>query len=380
MASTTSPSNVLGSPPVAHVSLPSFREAFPDFYVRSAPPHRYGNDAAHSPSIGSFNASPRSERRGSDYSGVTLLPPFSTIEQHADGITGELNHAARRVDRTHSSTGSPLPLYGILGSAFASRRASADESVGSGTLAGTHSPLVPAPLQLQHRSRLPAGGSGVSRPIGGGSQGHNSDSSAWSSSDFASTSPASSVSSPVASPVASLSSLATPLLSPVLHATRGPTRVGKKAKGGRGSWPSAPSSSGAAAAVAAVVAAVAGDDADAGTAVASASPRPARKRDQKNSTEKARRTNSTAWMREMQCRLEGDGRWTGSLLSQANHRKSKGLLKYNKLEIMEGFVNKFDEMEREVKALQEPRDARCGSCAGCDGGDGDGPRWLGPRV
>jgi hypothetical protein len=73
------------------------------------------------------------------------------------------------------------------------------------------------------------------------------------------------------------------------------------------------------------------------------------RRDAKNETEKVRRADGTAWLREMQVRLE-KLQWTGSLLSQANHRKSKGLLKYNKLEIMHAFVNQFDEHRRQVDA------------------------------
>jgi hypothetical protein len=81
----------------------------------------------------------------------------------------------------------------------------------------------------------------------------------------------------------------------------------------------------------------------------------AQRRDQKNNTEKARRTSSTVWLQEMQSRLEVAG-WSGSLLSQANHRKSKGLLKYNKLEIMEKFVGSFDEMMSEVCDMKSEGD------------------------
>jgi hypothetical protein len=272
------------------------------------------------------------------------------------------------VDRAYVKPGSPLLLDSFLGSAFASRRSSAD---GSSTVTEPHTPLPH--LQdlrlLDHRSSLLANTADLSRPIGADG-GTNSvpvpASSPWPGSESASTSPASLASSPAGSPAASFLSLP----SPGHHTTRGPSRVGKK----RAKRGSASSATGAAAAVAAVVAAVVGggdDDAVASVAFAGSASgtdnesAPAatgreQRRDAKNETEKARRTNGTAWLREMQLRLERL-LWVGSLLSQANHRKSKGLLKYNKLEIMQAFVAKFDEYERLVR---EGGYRRCAACAG----------------
>jgi hypothetical protein len=353
-------------PASLHASLPSFPEAFGNLSSRSTLPHHGQGNAVNSASVGPHDASPRSDRgpgRGN------LLPPFSTLEKYAGGAAGELT--ARPGEGGYLKPGSPPPIHGFLASAFASRRSSADESAGGSTVAGAHSPLPRLQdLRLpEHRGRLPASVGGLCRPVRGNGRTNSVPAAASprSGSESVSLSPASLASSPARSPIASFSSSAPEPPSPGLHATRGPSRVGKK----KTKWGSASSTSGAAAAVAAAVAAVVGDDATASGATGTgtgtdneASPVATgreQRRDAKNETEKVRRTNGTAWLREMQVRLERL-QWAGSLLSQANHRKSKGLLKYNKLEIMQAFVGKFDEYER---LAGEGGFGRCGACAGC---------------
>jgi hypothetical protein len=334
-----SPTPASDVPTSLHSSLPSFQEAFGNFSSRSALPHHGQRNAANSPPVAPHDASPRSDRGPG---GGNLLPPFSTLEQYAGGAAGELT--AGLVDGAYVKPSSPPPIDAILGSAFASRRPSTDGSAGGSTAARAHSPL-PRLRDLRlpgHGGRLPAG-DGRPNPAPAPAA------FPWSGSESASLSPTSLTSSPAGSPAASFSSSApSPPPPPGLRATRGPNRVGKKKKTKRGSAPYAP---GAAAAV--------GDGPD-NEAPAAAVGREQR-RDAKNETEKVRRTNGTAWLREMQVRLERL-RWAGSLLSQANHRKSKGLLKYNKLEIMQAFVGKFDEYER---LAGEGGLGHYGACAAC---------------
>jgi hypothetical protein len=245
-----------------------------------------------------------------------LLPPFSALERSAGLMSA---------DGPYIKPGPPLANDAFLGSAFASRRPSADSSAGGSTVMGGSSPLLPGLHELrlpEHRGRALANIiSGLPAALGRTHSLPAPVASPWSGSESASAWPAISASSTATTPPPSRAS-------PGPRATRGPTRVVKK-KGKQSS-----TASRAAAATASGTDGVVGRE---------------QRRDAKNETEKVRRADGTAWLREMQVRLE-KLQWTGSLLSQANHRKSKGLLKYNKLEIMHAFVNQFDEYRRQVEA------------------------------
>jgi hypothetical protein len=309
-----------------HASLPSFQEAFPDFYFRSdIPHHNHINSNAifvgtTSPLIIPYDTSLLSELQASD---SLLLPPrvispSSTFRQQPSGVMGG--------EASNNATLAVIPVdAGSL----------ADESIDESGAAGP-----PAPKQ--RLGRRPA--ANAARWTAGGSRGRNN----------ASYSPL--TSPPSFSPSSSL-------LSPVMRTAGGPGgRVSKATTGRFASLSSGAAAAAVAAAVAAESEAVMAAEVAAGTTTitttgtinTAAAAGQAQRRDQKNNTEKTRRANSTAWLCEMQARLEAAG-WSGSRLSISNHRKSNGLLKYNKLEIMEYFVAMFDDMERLAMELREPR-------------------------